>query len=203
VSDPSSKVAWRKQLRSLRRSFVETTPRTTLKRLWRQLAEVAVPQLPMDRLIASYWAVGSEIDPVELEAALRGRGATIALPRTAVVDGPLHFHVVPDHSALEPGRLAIPEPRADSPVADPRVLLVPLVGVDRRGVRLGQAGGYYDRTLAALRANGPVFAVGLAYDCQLVDALPCDPWDQRLDALATPTQWLEFKIPSGGRPDRA
>ncbi len=69
---------------------------------------------------------------------------------------------------------------------------MPLLAVDRRGTRLGQGGGHYDRTLATLRAAGPVLAVGMAWDCQLVDALPTDPWDEPLDALATPSGWRDF-----------
>lgn len=203
MSDPASKEQWRKLLRARRRAFVEAMPRYDLKRLWRQLSDHAAPHLTGASLVASYWAVGSELDPVFLEERLRAAGAAIALPRTAARDGPLQFHLVDAHTPLVPGRLSIPEPTLDATEVVPRILLVPVVGVDGSGMRLGQAGGYYDRTLAALRAAGPVFAVGLAYDVQLVEQLPCDPWDQRLDAVATPTRWLEFRSPADVLPDRA
>jgi 5-formyltetrahydrofolate cyclo-ligase len=60
-----------------------------------------------------------------------------------------------------------------------------MLAYDRRGFRLGQGGGYYDRTLAAMRRTGAVQAVGVAYAAQIVPDLPADPWDQAMDAIAT------------------
>jgi 5-formyltetrahydrofolate cyclo-ligase len=88
---------------------------------------------------------------------------------------------------LSPGYRGIPEPRPDLPAVRPDVVLVPLVAADRNGHRLGQGGGHYDRTLAALRAQGPVLAIGLAWDMQIMPDIPASPWDQPLDAIATPT----------------
>jgi 5-formyltetrahydrofolate cyclo-ligase len=62
---------------------------------------------------------------------------------------------------------------------------VPLVAFHRNGHRLGNGGGYYDRTLARLRSLRKVFAVGFAYAGQETQDLPLEPTDARLDAIVT------------------
>ena len=73
-------------------------------------------------------------------------------------------------------------------------LIVPLLAFDSIGYRLGYGGGFYDRTLAKLRARGPVHAIGYAYAGQEVDAVPRESYDQPLDWLAT-----EESLRPGGR----
>jgi 5-formyltetrahydrofolate cyclo-ligase len=70
---------------------------------------------------------------------------------------------------------------------EPEVLIVPLVGFDRRGFRLGYGGGFYDRTLELLRARRPTLAVGFAFAAQELPEVPIEPTDQRLDAILTET----------------
>ena len=67
----------------------------------------------------------------------------------------------------------------------PALVIVPMLAFDARGYRLGYGGGFYDRTLEALRVRGPVTAVGFAYADQQVDAVPIEPTDQRLDLIVT------------------
>ncbi len=81
----------------------------------------------------------------------------------------------------------IAEPKADKPELEPDVLLVPLLAFDRRGWRLGYGGGFYDRTLAALRARKAIAAVGVGFDEQLIDAVPHLDYDERLDWVLTPS----------------
>ncbi|HEY9216874.1 MAG TPA: 5-formyltetrahydrofolate cyclo-ligase, partial [Phenylobacterium sp.] len=73
----------------------------------------------------------------------------------------------------------------------PDLVLAPLLAFDRRGHRLGQGAGHYDRTLANLRAAKPVWVVGLAYAGQEVEEIPAEPHDQRLDAILTETGYIE------------
>jgi 5-formyltetrahydrofolate cyclo-ligase len=75
----------------------------------------------------------------------------------------------------------------------PRVVLVPLLAFDREGYRLGYGGGFYDRTLMALRAAGPVLAVGLAYAAQEVPAVPRDANDRRLDWIVTEAEAIRME----------
>ena len=70
---------------------------------------------------------------------------------------------------------------------EPHIVLTPLLAFDANGFRLGYGGGFYDRTLAKLRAKKPVVAVGVAYDEQRVDAVPVESYDQRLDWVLTPS----------------
>jgi 5-formyltetrahydrofolate cyclo-ligase len=101
------------------------------------------------------------------------------------------FFYLGDRKALRPGFGNILEPDANAPMVAPDLVLVPLIGATLAGQRLGQGGGYYDRTLARLRATGRVTALGLAWDAQIVAALPADPWDEMLDWIATPTRLVE------------
>lgn len=79
-------------------------------------------------------------------------------------------------------------------IRDHSVILMPLVGFDRQGNRLGMGGGYYDRTLSHIRNAPPrPKLVGVAHDCQEVDQLPVQAWDVPLDAIVTPTRILHFK----------
>ena len=73
----------------------------------------------------------------------------------------------------------------NAPVLVPQVIILPLVAFDLNGIRLGYGGGFYDRTLQALRAKGSLHTVGFAYAAQQSDALPSDATDQRLDAIVT------------------
>ena len=180
---PASKPALRQLYRERRKAHVASlgTAREAAERAL-VLHAVQLPTLPGP--VASYASVGDEIDPQWLEAALGPH----AFPR---INGKaLSFHMAA-WKDLVPGPLSIPQPRADAPQITPRLLLVPLLAVTRSGVRLGQGGGYYDRTLASLRAAGPITTIGLAWDVQIADHLPHEPHDQRLDWVATPTQLVD------------
>jgi 5-formyltetrahydrofolate cyclo-ligase len=83
-----------------------------------------------------------------------------------------------------PGTFGAPVPKAGDWMV-PQILIVPLVAFDLRGGRLGYGGGFYDRTLQALRAQGPVLAIGFAFAAQQTDDLPLEPTDQPLDMIVT------------------
>ena len=94
---------------------------------------------------------------------------------------------------LERGAFDVPVPLTDKPALDPDIVLVPLLAFDRSGYRLGYGAGFYDRTLAGLRARRAVIAVGLAFGEQEVDALPHDARDERLDWVVTPGAFLRIE----------
>jgi 5-formyltetrahydrofolate cyclo-ligase len=134
-----------------------------------------------------------ELDPRPLLAVLAARGHTVALPVTPPPDAPplLTFRVWDsDPDTLEDGPFKTRQPTADAPPCDPDWLLVPLVGFDRRGVRLGYGGGFYDRYLLARRGGRRgVTAVGLGFAAQEVPlfegGLPAEPHDIPLAAVLT------------------
>lgn len=154
-----------------------------------KLAEYAEDlPLPPGATIGGYHAHYDEADPALLLARLVELGCAVALPRVTATDAPLEFHHVPDGAVLEPGSFGIPEPLAHWPRAVPDVLLVPLLAFDRHGHRLGYGGGFYDRTLAALK----VPAIGIAYAGQEVSSLPAEAHDMALSFILTENGLLRF-----------
>lgn len=135
-------------------------------------------------VVAGYLPTAAEIDPRYAMDALHGLGFRLCVPVTGPRGSVLTFRAWHPGAPTERGRLGIPVPAAGETLV-PQLLIVPLVAFDRRGTRLGHGGGYYDRTLAALRAKGPVHAVGLAYAAQEAERLPAGPHDARLDAIVT------------------
>jgi 5-formyltetrahydrofolate cyclo-ligase len=144
---------------------------------------------PPDAIVAGYHAHRDEADPGPLLQALAQRGARIAFPRVIAKDQGLEFHLVPDGEILRPGAYGIHEPLAHWPRVIPDILLVPLLAFDDHGYRLGYGGGYYDRTLAAMRGAR---AIGVAYAGQRMDFLPHDAHDWPLDAILTEMGLTEF-----------
>lgn len=182
-ANSNSKAELRRHFRALRAAHVAAlTPRARADDE-AALAEWVRPLLKTGP-VASYAALPAEIDPRAIESGI----SDLAYPR--VTPNGLVFHRA-SYPELVPGVLGIPEPPADSPTVVPRILLVPLVAATRSGQRLGQGGGYYDRCLAALRRHGPTLAIGIAFDVQVTDMLPSDPWDEHLDWLATPMHLVE------------
>jgi len=84
-------------------------------------------------------------------------------------------------------------PPPEAPEVHPDVLLVPLLAFDRNGNRLGYGAGYYDMTIAALRAKKRVVAVGIAFAAQEVDEVPTTPRDARLDLVLTERETIDIR----------
>ena len=141
------------------------------------------------QIVAGYQAHLDEADPALLLAALARAGAQIAFPRVTAKGSPLEFHLLPDGEIPRPGAFGIREPLETWPRAVPDILLVPLLGFDDHGYRLGYGGGYYDRTLAGL-PNTRV--IGIAYAGQRMDFLPRDAHDYPLTAILTENGLTEF-----------
>lgn len=138
-----------------------------------------------DETVSAYHPIDAELDCLPLMARLAGAGHATALPVIARRGERLVFRRWAPGEPLAEGRGGIPIPAADAPVVEPQVLLVPLLAFDRRGYRLGYGGGYYDRTLTALRRQGPILAIGFAFAAQEVPAVPNLDYDARLDWVLT------------------
>lgn len=144
---------------------------------------------PRDLTIAGYVQFRSEINPAPFLGWLSAQGARLCLPVTPQRPGQgLTFRAYVLGDALVKSRFGVLEPSRDAAEVCPDVVLVPLLGFDRNRNRLGYGQGHYDRTLKALRAAGPVIALGLAFDAQHIDDLPRQDHDERLDGILTPTQ---------------
>jgi len=150
-----------------------------------EIARRAGELLTAARVIALYAPKGSEADTAALDALARTGGARVVYPR--VVDGErtLAFHAV-TAAELVPGRFGLLEPARDPAtsveLAAIDAFVVPGLAFDRSGGRVGWGLGHYDATLA--RVPGAL-RIGLAFECQLVDAVPLDPHDVRLHAVVT------------------
>lgn len=150
------------------------------------LARVAdtIPVLP-HAVVAGYWPLAGEIDPVPLMLRLAKRGCRLALPAVIGRGRPLVFRAWAPGDALEAGEHGTHHPAAHAPELVPALVLVPLLAFDRQGFRLGYGGGYYDRTLESLRQSAHLTTIGIAFAAQEVPAVPRDGHDQRLDGVAT------------------
>ncbi|MEQ9813671.1 MAG: 5-formyltetrahydrofolate cyclo-ligase [Azospirillaceae bacterium] len=133
---------------------------------------------------SGYSPFRGEIDIGPALDALAARGWRICLPVVAERDAPLQFCYWSKGEAMVAGALGIEVPALRRP-AMPDLVLVPLLAFDRTGHRLGYGKGYYDRTLAGLKAAGPVTAIGIGYAAQELDAVPHGPYDVALDAIVT------------------
>ena len=140
---------------------------------------------PPGAVVAGYWPFATEIDPRPLMLALAGRGHALVLPVTGRRGEALVFRRFRFGDRLDEGRFGTRHPGEGAEVLTPEFLLVPVVAFDATGVRIGHGAGYYDVTLAALRARGPAAALGCGYAAQRAERLPVAPHDQRLDAIAT------------------
>ena len=134
------------------------------------------------RTVALYAAKGDELDTSPLAKALAERGVAVVLPVVVAKGQPLVFRLFEVDRGLEDGPYGIQQPPADAPERTPDIVVTPLLAArEADGARLGMGGGYYDRTLAALRAAGPVTVVGYGYAEQLTERFPTGPQDEPLD----------------------
>ncbi|UXY53253.1 5-formyltetrahydrofolate cyclo-ligase [Pseudomonas tohonis] len=190
-----SRPALRRLLRQTRRTLSPLEQKRAARDLYRQLAQH--PLFRRARHVALYLPEDGEIDPRPLlrEAQKRGKATYLpvlkAWPPTRMV-----FQRLRPGEKLVRNRFRILEPRANGsqqrPVWTLDLVLLPLVGFDEGGGRLGMGGGFYDRSLAyrARRKNWqkPTL-LGLAHECQKVDRLPLASWDVRLQATVTDGGW--------------
>ncbi len=124
---------------------------------------------------------------------LAGAGARLALPVVVGRGKPLIMRAWSFGAPLVAGVWGIREPPADAPELFPDILIVPLLAFDRRGHRIGYGAGYYDMTIARLRAMKTVTAIGVAFAMQEIAAVPATPRDARLDLVLTEREAIDFR----------
>ena len=173
-----------------RRDFARSLTPELRADLEGKLARLVLPHLVAARVIAGYHPLKDEISPYPLLDSL-GPGQRAALPWFAGRDARMIWREAP---AVEPSPWGVLQPAASGEALVPDIVLVPLVFADRRGTRLGHGKGHYDRALAHLREGGEIVTIGLAWESQISEEpLPPDPWDQPLDAIATPKEWISCR----------
>jgi 5-formyltetrahydrofolate cyclo-ligase len=154
--------------------------------------------LPDVHRIALYVSRGPEPQTGALIDWLLATDREVLLP-ILYADNDLGWGIAPGAADLVPGRLGLSEPPTDlgsDAIATADLVICPAVAVTHDGVRLGRGGGSYDRALARVRPDTPVWAA--VYDTEIVDALPNDPHDQPVDAALTPNRLIPLR---GSRDD--
>ncbi|NDJ19974.1 5-formyltetrahydrofolate cyclo-ligase [Myxacorys almedinensis] len=176
------KTSLRKQILNRRKQLSQPEWDHKSKQICKHLEKL--PLMQHANTVLSYVSIRQEPDLHALTVALPTK--RWGFPR-CVGQSLVWHHPAPDCFALQPGAYGILEPDPGSPVLHPEevdLLLVPCVGCDRRGYRLGYGGGYYDRLFGTLAwANKP--AIGILFEFAVVDELTIDPWDRALTGRCT------------------
>jgi 5-formyltetrahydrofolate cyclo-ligase len=184
---PANKSDLRAEGLRLRRDFARSLTDELRAELEAALARRVLPHLITARIVAFYHPLRDEISPYPILEGL-GAGQRAALPWFADRDARMLWREAP---AAEPSPWGVLQPPAEAEALAPDLVLVPLVLADRSGTRIGHGKGHYDRALSHLRESGKVFTIGLGWDSQIVARpIPADPWDMKLDAIATPKEWI-------------
>jgi 5-formyltetrahydrofolate cyclo-ligase len=144
-------------------------------------------------IVSGFMPMKSEINPLPLLRSLAQAGAALALPVVSGRGKPLLMRAWQWGEPLNAGVWGIREPRPAAKEVDPDILLVPLLAFDRSGFRLGYGGGYYDLTIAGLRARKTITAVGIALSAQEVAQVPTTPRDARLDLVLTEREVIDLR----------
>ena len=167
------KTQFRKRYRALRKEHVRSLSTDARQRAGEDIADRIEENLPggLPAVISGYDVMGSELDIAPALNRWKFNGIRIAFP-TFDPSGDVMTFV------------------CDGEPVDVELILAPLIAADRSGRRLGQGGGHYDRAIAAIRAKRPVTVVGMAWPCQIAEALMSDRWDEPLDFLVTPEEWI-------------
>lgn len=145
-------------------------------------------------VISSFWPIRSEVDVRPLMFALRAKGARLCLP--AIVDKTtIVFRELVRGAPMVDMGFGTAGPGPEAEAVDPSIMLVPLAAFDRTGQRIGYGAGYYDRAITRLKDKGIVLRlIGIAFDCQQVEAVPAEPHDVPLGEILTESGLRRFDI---------
>ena len=149
--------------------------------------------VPAGAIVSGYSPMKSELNPVPLMRRLADASAQLALPVVQGRGKPLTLRHWQFGAPLVSGVWGIREPGPNAPEAFPQIMLVPLAAFDRRGHRIGYGAGYYDMTIARIRAMQAVTAIGIAFAAQEIAAVPDTPFDQRLDLVLTEREVIDLR----------
>jgi 5-formyltetrahydrofolate cyclo-ligase len=141
-------------------------------------------------IVAAFWSIGTEPPTFQLLENLARHAVATALPVVQESAAPLMFRLWKPGEPLAEAKWGIKEPLASAPEVLPDVLFVPVAAYDRAGNRLGYGAGFYDRTLAKLRAMKTITAIGVAYDILEMAAIPTEAGDEKLDYVLTNHEWI-------------
>lgn len=178
LSSMTDKHELRAAMRANRKRLAGLDPEASLR------AAEHARDLPAGDVVAVYRAIGSELDADALSMALAKQGRQLCLPVVVERNAPMIFRRWSPGEPLELDAAGVPAPFPLAEAVTPDLIMTPLLAFDPRGGRLGQGGGYYDRTFAALPE---AVRVGFAYAGQEHETLPLEPHDIRLHGVLTET----------------
>ena len=187
------KKAMRQKLLELRRALGEEA--RAEKSQYIQNRFLALPEFRQAGQVMFFLNFNSEVATTELVEKALALGKKVALPRCTPGRVLLPLEVRDIEADTEAGTLGIREPKAGLFQIEPSALdliVVPGVGFDRNGNRLGFGGGYYDRFLKKLRPSTP--RVALAFACQVSEELPVEEFDERITLLVTEYEVCRFAL---------
>jgi 5-formyltetrahydrofolate cyclo-ligase len=176
--------AWRRAERQ-RLLMLRTGTPPVERRRWGQEIEARVRSQLDERpsvVLGVYWPIRAEFDPRPLIGWAMSRGTVVALPAVVDKKGPLEYRAWRPGEKLVDGVWDIPVPERRE-IVIPHIVLAPLVGFDLQCYRLGNGGGYFDRTLAAL-APRPL-AIGVGYELSQIETIYPQPFDIPMDIIVT------------------
>lgn len=181
------KAGWRRHLRSARQVLTASQRQQQSKHTPEHIQQLR--EWRDARIVASYLALAEEFDPSSLDKSAREQGKTVVYPR--IVANQLQFHPwLPGEPVEQVAGVRQPsDVHAEVVASQIDLVLVPLVGVDSEGYRLGMGGGYYDQFLPGTHA----MRIGVGFSCQRVDKLPHEPHDQCLDGFLSGEGLERFK----------
>lgn len=186
----NNKTEIRKFMLAKRRGFVQGSRDLACGYVCDQLLKLGIPKT---KVIAGYVAIHGEVDISQALAAFHLHNNPICLPTVTEAELILKFLKWTPEDVMVKGPHGILEPMGGE-VLQPDVLIVPLVAFDRRGYRLGYGGGYYDATIAHLRAQNPALqTIGVGYSFQEVAELPHEEHDMALDIIVTESEVIHAR----------
>jgi 5-formyltetrahydrofolate cyclo-ligase len=144
-------------------------------------------------IVSGFMPLKSEINPLPLMHKLADAGARLALPVVVGRGKPLTMRSWQWGEQLVPGVWGIREPGPAAATVEPDIVLVPLLAFDRSGYRIGYGAGYYDSTIAQLRAKKPIAAVGIAFAAQEIETVPRTDFDAQLDLVLTENEMIDLR----------
>jgi 5-formyltetrahydrofolate cyclo-ligase len=150
----------------------------------------AVPLAP-GQIVAGYWRIKDEMDCQPILVQLMDSLQPVCLPVVVGDEQPLELRLWEQGTPLYEAGFGTLAPSELAPRVEPDVIIMPLLGFDRRGTRLGYGGGYYDRTLERLSKRPRL--VGLAFAAQQLATVPREPHDVPLDIVVTEEGVIPFE----------
>ncbi|MBV8060909.1 MAG: 5-formyltetrahydrofolate cyclo-ligase [Alphaproteobacteria bacterium] len=184
------KVEMRRLARALRKEALLATPNCGAL-FMHQFVKV---DMPAQAIIAGYRALPDEVDIEPVLTLFHVNGHPLAMPVVEEKSRPLLFRSYKPGDVMRRGMKGVEEPLSIAAAVTPDVLLVPLTAFDRRGARLGQGGGYYDRTLAGLRCTKTIMAIGVALSVQEMPNIPLEKHDALLDYIVTEKEVIRCSL---------